>query len=527
MLYQLQDAQVKGAIMDSQTSTRQRLMKITFLFALGLSVFLFLSWLFNTSYISFEAPSGTQGSTKYELVNQKGKETISFESNEPSFKKRVPKASYEIKVVGDDKSYFEILKTKPFLQSSEVKFNLSPEKKREFIGNSPEACVYYDGSQAISYSCKNELSYMVSHVPATAETPTLTKSFDDDFGHLLAGGLVNWQGKKVLYAQGSGDLESTEQHSLLLEIDDSLNVLSSSEVEGLDTDEMNEIQPYKDGFLIYSKNFDQLRYYSNSTEEFETIKIDYPEDKKLQATSIDTFEDRIAAVYTDAEAAKKADADSGEPQPGKTMVKIHGSEKPKEFTFKEGVSSVKLCSKDYLCYINGGELSIYDIGGDKQKLMFKVTGVKSAFSADGKVIIERDKDILELDPKSKKGYAQYSFGDYTSCGAAPTDGKGYAVCVMNNKNNQSLLHVDGSAENTDSIDKKVLELLKQPFVTDVSAYKSFIYISPNVGGLVPDPASGQFTYDPAIKAEAAGAIDSFIKEIGLDTSIFNLINTNR
>ncbi len=73
--------------------------------------------------------------------------------------------------------------------------------------------------------------------------------------------------------------------------------------------------------------------------------------------------------------------------------------------------------------------------------------------------------------------------------------------------------------------KKVVSILGQPYVDTVSAYKSFIYVVPDLGSLVYNPAANGYTYDQAIKQKTSADINSLVGRLGIDRSRYTVINT--
>lgn len=118
----------------------------------------------------------------------------------------------------------------------------------------------------------------------------------------------------------------------------------------------------------------------------------------------------------------------------------------------------------------------------------------------------------------------YTFGEaYTFCGIKAVGG-GAALCINNELGESSAIHLT-TDRNSDMIDKKVDQLRATDRVTFVSAYKNFIYVTPDGGDLIYSPASGGYIYDPEVLSVANQAIQNAVSELGIDRAKYQIINS--
>ena len=99
-----------------------------------LVILLFTAYWLNgrsTLEITIINTSGNQA-VSYALYNQGSKKTISFQSSSATVKKTVSRASYEVSVIQEQKSYFTVVKTKGFFGKTTLEVNLAEEKGRKF-----------------------------------------------------------------------------------------------------------------------------------------------------------------------------------------------------------------------------------------------------------------------------------------------------------------------------------------------------------------------------------------------------------
>ncbi len=133
-----------------QRKRLKQLALITVVFVIFISVFL---WFYGHSFIKVSVDMPVNGEIHYELINQNTKKSSTYTTKASSIKKLVKKGSYEMLVKNQETSSFSVQSTKSFLRTTTINSNLQTEKSREFVGNNPGPCMYYDQSVLISYPC--------------------------------------------------------------------------------------------------------------------------------------------------------------------------------------------------------------------------------------------------------------------------------------------------------------------------------------------------------------------------------------
>lgn len=503
---------------------------VIFTSLLLIAIFAF-SWFYNHAFIKITVAGTANGKHTYKLVNQENGDMISVENDSTSFKKLAPKGNYEVLVSNEAGSYFSVIKTKSFLRTTTLDASLEPGKKRQFVGDNPGPCSYYDQDILISYSCAGDYSDLQAHVPASAETPTYTQNNEEtDFSKLSLGGIIKLNDKKMVFAESLIDSqEAANENRLfrLLQIDDALNVADGSVLKGLDTQQFHKIQNYKRGFVVYPVDYSFIQYYSDARAAPQELSIKPPEDAELTPSDISIRGERIAVAYSDKE--EVGENLDQEKSPGdKTIIQLHEADNTKSFVLDDGYTSMELCGQNSFCYLNGEDLTVYDISGQKQKELFKMAGVKSVESVGDQLIIVKDDMVVGIDANSGTGSIQYSFGEYQFCGLQNTaNEQGYVLCIITPENSRTALYIDPRKPNEDNIDKKILDLATNLDIDSISIYKNFVYIAPEFGELVYDPAINGYASAPAVRKQVNASIAQSIRGSAIDTRVYQIFRPLR
>ncbi len=482
---------------------------------------LLLNWLYNTSYIEIKVPNAGSKTVSYELLNQTTNKQDSFEAEGDSVRKRVSRGNYEVVAKLEGSSYFQVTKTKAFLRPTTIEASLKKERDRQFVGNNPEGCALYDQTIAFSYACNGTLGELMIHTPATDQAPTATENVSSDLANLDIGGIIPLGDKRYVYAQGATDLESDIQEPIMFQLTDSGGLVNRTDLENANAEQQHKISRYQEGFLLYAADASDLKYYKKPDAKPEKITIPRPDKKNIEPFGMSASGDTIAVAYQDAELAERADVHD-ENQTGKTYIQIYQQREVKTVEIAKAVSSFVLCGDRYLCAIANNELGVYDISGKKAESLYQVKNVKSVIQNDKQIAVERESEILNIDVSSRNGSVGLSLEKVTSCGLSGA-ANGYTVCAINNKNDKVLLYVDNTKENVSNIDKKTASLLEQPYIDSVSVYKNFVFVSPNVGSLVYNPATKGYEYDAVLKADVAQKLNNFVGSTNF--SGYQVINT--
>ncbi|MGI9027569.1 MAG: hypothetical protein ACR2FM_01840 [Candidatus Saccharimonadales bacterium] len=492
---------------------------------------LFLLWMHNNAFVKITVSNTTNQPYDYKIVDQKTGKTIHSESKSGSVKKRVSKGSYEVLVFQNGTSYYKVINTGSFLSTTAIKAELQPENNRSFVGNFPDTCPYYAQDLLYSYDCEGNSDALKIHLPATNKAPTAASVVDDALRGLTITGIYPAGGKNLVLLSGRNPVGSSDGRALISELRPDFSLIDSVVPTGIEDKQYYKIVAYKEGFVLYNNEFTDVLYYPSLGAKPEKISFEKPNDDKLQPFELIAKNDTLAAIYSypyderNFGENQTSNDDRVEVTKGKTVYQVIKNGERKDFTFVGGYTRAILCGQNNLCILNGARLTVYDIAGKKQKELFTVQEVREILTDNDKLVIVREKEVLSMDIASRTGVVGYSYGDYISCGGHGVPSGGYLLCIGGPKETKSTLYIDTKKANTDSIDKKVLSIADQPYIDTVSVYKSFIYIVPNLGEPIYDPAAKGYLPDPGVRQKTALDINKLIDGLNIDRKQYTIINT--
>lgn len=488
---------------------------IAFLFISMLTIFLLSKY----SFMNIEIPEQS-GNFTYTIVNQANQSKTEIKTNSNKLKRLLPRGNYEVLVTKDSSSSFAVTKTGGFLGNTDLRLNLSPEKSRQFVGDNPKPCMLLT-NQLYSSECGERLSSLTSHVPATTFQPGYTI----DVRLPLNGvdeGLVQLGDEIYFLVQTISEESDSGTHGLYRFSDGQL-VGQPIILTELDKGSTYSTIRYRDGFLVYTSDFSDIKYYRNPGEKPTDVTLDKPKQRNLSPSVMSAGNGAILAVYTDAKAENVRDAgDTPKDTQNEIIVK---SERLSKSIRLSGlpVADTSLCGSSLLCALEGDNLMVYDISGEKQRFLYKITGVNKIVSSGDDLMIFRNGEIISLDAGNRSGFIDYTLGAYRSCGSQFQNGN-YVLCLLSPTSQKSALLIDRMVKNTDSIDKKIAQVAELPEVDTVSIYKSLIYISPNLGPLSYREDIRGYGYDPNTQKRVNDKINQEIDKIGIDRNKYQVIN---
>jgi hypothetical protein len=491
-------------------------------------------WIATHGFVEVNISNAKIGTNNnYTILNKDGDKVSSGSSSSSSIKKLLPKGDYQILIESNNSSYFSVSSVKGFLSNTSTIATLNTEKYREFVGNNPNLCMYYGQSILYSYIC-NEPNSIAVHLPATKSVPTTTRTVAEGSSIPLIG-MVSLEGiNKILTKEttnpeqaffNTGQAGSSKLYKLN-DIDQQLRLSNPVNLQGLGELEVENIINYQSGFIVYGSGFKSIKYFPTPKNLPSDIKIDGPDGSTNNPADIKIYKSNISILFND---VKEGGNDEGlnsskkNVPKGKSEVIVY-SEGSRKYKFDKLYTSGGVCGEQRLCLINSATLDIYDTSGKEPNPVLTITGANAAFGLGKNIIIASDKAILNLDAKTLAGSETYRYSGYQYCGIVPAE-NGYIICAINNKDKGVALYVDESRTDTDSIDKKVLSLLKDPNVNDVSAYGKFIYISPNLGEPIYNSVRHGFTHDPNIKNSTNNKINELVQRVGINRLDYTVINT--
>lgn len=515
-----------------QPNKIRRMILLSTILVAVLGIFFFI---YSHAFISVKVTGAKEGLVTYELINQKTGDITIVEGESGNLKKMVTRGNYEVMARQGETSYYALSSTGIFLSTTTVEGSLQPEKARSFVGNNPDSCMNYINQVLFSYNCEGGVGSLKIHMPATSDTPTTAQSVPGGPGDVPIGGTIQLNGKTLLLMNQISGQEGSKGSSVLYELAPDLTLANPVALAGIEVDEEKSytIQPYKKGFILYDDKMENILYYESPASQPEEIKIEAPKGEELVAFEVTTQDDRLAVIYSQISGNESSDEDQDRAvnseetvvTKGNTIFQVYQNGKVKSFDFKGGYTNARLCGKQNICLVNGPVLAVYDISGDKQKELFRVNNAADTMDDGDTLVVFREKDVLGLDMESLTGQIQYSFGNYIPCETTGVEEGGYIVCGTDPKNTRSSLYIDTSQPNSDSIDKKILSLLEAPFISAVSAYKSYIYIVPELGSSIYNPETNTYGPDPEVKQKATDDINKIVGDLGIDRSTYNIINT--
>lgn len=498
------------------------LKKRLLILAVGLMLTVVLVWLNNQGRLVIELNTADKNTISYKLTNQNGQKTNEVKTGSTKITRLVSKGSYEILISQNGNSSFSVVNTRGFLRKTTIKLGLSPEKSRQFIGNNPQPCTFFNGTVLYSYACGAELSRVVKHEPATYSLPTYTSNLPDTLNAIILGTASTNAGSVVLLKE-----QSISTSFSVATLGSGFSLTNKKELPELDRLASYSIQPYSDGFIIYDSSFSKMLYYSSISSSPRPISISKPDDNSQKPAFLTTAGDNILAVFSTSPQGQDTAIEASTNKIKNTLVVYSQGQSRKYIFDKQQYSDASTCGQDKLCLISGKQLSVYDgINSSSPKFLYKVNGVNSIFSTKTSLVLARDNETLQLDIDRQTGSREYSFGDYRLCGIQ-NDVGAYILCLINNKNNKVALRIDEATNDSNDIDKKIAELQKTSEVKNISIYKNYIYISPNLGPLKYDSVIKGYVYDPETKKRVNAAIDQKVLELKIDTNVYHIINIFR
>jgi len=426
----------------------------------------------------------------------------------------VGRGQYRLTVKNSNASYVEVINTAGFLRKTSVTAKLTVENDRTFVGDNPAACMYYMRQILLSSVCQDIYSQLTMHVPATSTVPTYVRKV----GGVIDGSVEAFLTQKSLLvlraSNGTGHLRYTIGNNFSLNDGHLLTELSR--------DKTYTFQAYKDGWVAYDDAFSEVWKYDNSLSHATKVIINHPKNSSFRPVALGTSTNSLMVAYGNGAGQTKPsgyDTASTEPTTKKTKtIIVDGSS---EYSFNMSVSSFTPCGNQKLCLLSGSTLSVYNLASGKPKLLFKMNDVQQIMGSQPLLVVTKD-GVQSLDADKQAGFTSYSFGEYNYCGIKPADG-GYLLCVRNFKGRSSALYVNQSSSNTDSIDKKMLDLLKKDGVKDAIIYGSSIFVSPDLG----QPVLGVhgYEYPDSVKAAGSQKINQAAKDLQINTTKFRVVVT--
>lgn len=486
--------------------------------------------------------AGSNEKLTYELF---GKTDKKIESNNTSSKNLVKRGTYQISVMGNGVSGFNVLNSKGFLQSVDANIDLKKENDRSFTGSNIKECIGYNKDILYSWQCNNS-NGIFNHQPVRINYPSVPMPVEMDSSTTLNPKIKSFlstnEGGFIFSKQGLeyDGIPSGSNYELI-----NINDVSDSVVlKGLSPSKDYSAIANKDGFIAFSTSGDELLYFNNrnSNPSVKNINFDNKHNLKLfsvEARNSDTLlvynnniePDFTGKMYTSIDSVidseyfeeeEKGEVKEIKENESSTIVIVNNNSQ-NEFKLDYTVRQAKYCGK-YLCILTGEELRVYEILNNSLELKYSFDEVDQIESLGDNLLLKNKIGIVVFNTETRNGYYSYTFGEYMFCGIKSLDINRYILCIQNSTNNKQALIIDTNKEDKDSIDKKLLALSKNEYIESVSIYRDNIYISPNAGSMEYDQALEMFNYNQKTLNETNKRIKEELVKIGIDTTRYSIFN---
>ena len=493
-------------------SSLKKIVVLSIIFLVFIFAF-FLLW--NTTYVQISVTNPVGGGNYiYQIVDQKSGKAVEVKSQATSIKKRLTKGDYSVLVKQAATSYFTIIKTNGFLKTSSLSARLSQEKSRRFVGDNPNSCMAYIVNVLVSYSCTDLFENINIHQPASASTPTyVIKNPDTSGTNGYVQGIAQTSHETVALIKTPADSDIDGGYSLL-DLGANLIVASQRALTNLNLATNYSLIAYKDGFLIYDQDLSRAYYYSSLASNPVSINLASPNNSALTASYLAVKDNLILTAYVTGTDTKNA----------QTEIIINDSGKNSHYNFGSAFSSAVPCDNQTLCGVDSSGLVVYDLTAKKPKQLYNLLGVSTVLNSSKGILVLTKDGVLNLVPAQHSGFLEYSFGDY-KFNNIQSGNNSYVLNLTNPIGKKVALLINQTPDDTDQIDKKVLDLQKSNEISDSSVYGQYIFISPNLGPLIYNNSLQSYDYDPTIKAGVNSQINQAIDKAGINRSTYQIINT--
>lgn len=408
--------------------------------------------------------------------------------------------------------------------------DISPgsEKYRYFVGDNPDSCIQYIDTMLVSYPCFGLISDANTHLPASASLPTYTikKEIVTSDGYIQGFAYSKYQNIVLLRHPAAGELPA---YYSITSLQGDLSSRSGAVLTSLDATKAYFIKAYGEGLVVYSSDLSQayynkvappgdpsqqqLAFYPGLSSELEKISLAKPNDKNLQPISLDVS-DKDTVLTLHASSEKKT-----------SEIIINSPGGSKNIKLKETVSKALLCGGNRLCVIGQKGMGVYDISSGKPRHLFGLAEAADIMQSKHGFLVVNKKGVLNLNTETHQGFYEYTFGSY-AFNAIQLAPDGYILSLTDNKQRRVALYVKQADADNDAIDRKIADLQKLTEIKRLSIYDKYIFISPDLGSLVYDSTSENYTYNPLTKKKVNTKINQEIDRLGIDRKVYSIVNTS-
>lgn len=451
------------------------------------------------------------GGIKYSITKS-GDKASEGNSESNKFKRIVSKGEYEVRVTQGNKSLVMLLSTKGFFKTTSASVNLQAEKQRQFVGGNPSACMFYT-DKLYSLDCGGAFQSMKVHMPATDSLP----SYISKPSRLSVIGLI-----KSLEETKQGNIALVQEPDVegpgpyvLYHLDKDLNPINQYVQRTLAFETKFSIAPYLNSFIIYSDDLSQVYSYDSVSSQPVEIKIDRQNINGFKPGTLRTGGGHITLAYTN----QVEDSEASESK----IIDINGRATKSLTLTSSAAKTAVFCGQSRVCVVGDGEvMEVYSL--DSGKRIYSVRGVYDLGYAGDNLLLFRDKDILNFNADSGNGSVEYSYGGYSPCGYHIMNTNTLLVCIGSGTKTNALV-INRGTDDSDGIDKKILDLQKFEQVNSVSIYKNRIFVSPKSAPLSYRSDLKILQPDETAQNAIKSKVSQFIDMVGINKNAYKLTYT--
>lgn len=449
--------------------------KISFGIGALLGLLFTLLWVYSHAFISVTVSGPSNAPLSYVLINQADGRRSDGVLDKGTFKKLLRTGSYELHVTGSENSYITTLKSGRFLSTTTINGSTSREKKRDFLGYNPAPCMRVLSGILYSYECIDKISNAVIHVPATDALPTYTvknglgnEAVIQDINYTKLGTLLL---TGPLYDSDEGDLLSAPVVGV---IGSDLSIKVPFSIPDIYPGALTSITPYEEGFLLHAEDLRKTYYYSSLGSPATLIEFPGPSQGATRG-KITSDGEVLIGYYASDEVADDEEDQITDQIPTDIYVEKNGT--VDSYEIDQTVLNAVPC-EGYICVLTSNRrLTVYRIGAKTLEEVMVLTDINELYSNSGKIEAVNQTGVLTLDPEEKTGSYLYTFGEYVYCGIQPAPA-GFVLCLIDGSQNKVAAYVANDEPVTFALDKRVVQLQKNPRIDTVSAYRNRVFISP-------------------------------------------------
>lgn len=471
---------------------KQKLARLVFLLVVGGGLILMGVWFFNTGKLA------GQPADRVSVYDQKNRLVIEV----APWQKPVSLNSGSYRVLiqkgGGAKSYF--VNIGRMLKTTTVSSETQAEFGREYLATNPQSCLEYVSGVVVSGPCGGAFAQFSAHLPADAKLPPITttnSSISGDVEDTIQ--LKNGSNLALLQSANFGNSTQVLGRIELTNNRPSLGLIGP--LPWIKQSSTYRLAQYKGGALVYSLSDKKAYLYGDLQKLDDPQEANLPTAKQanLIGYSLAADQDKIAVLF----------APPIDEQTPKNLSTEIGTNYGVTIKADKDTDRLVFCGR-YLCAFTKSGLVLYET--ETGKLATRLSGVVDYLAGAGKDYLVDDFGIAEFDFSSLSGNYVYSFGSYKySSALAVADG-----VLVNIKDSLGAATLHLSSTLTDkNIDKKIQPLRNTEKISGVSIYKTFIYLSLDLGDPVFDPSINSLSENQQSKNSAKTKIKQLTDQAGI------------